>query len=267
MTLKIKVPGSCGEFVQGFFDGAPILITCPIEKFSTVEISDEFGGIEGLGEKSLLMMKKTLEFFEIKNFNFGMKLTSELLRGKGMASSSADLAAVAKSVALFFEKNISNEKIAELATSIEPTDGIFFGGVVAMNPVNGELLKKIFVPENYAVAIFDYGGEVDTLKFNRRSNFQISSLDDYLNFELVEKSALANQEILYKKNLREIISFSKSLGAVTVNAAHSGTVTGIFFQRDDKNIDAKISEITRRFDFIKFLTKTHLTGGGFYEEV
>jgi L-threonine kinase len=213
------------------------------------------------------MLKKTLELFEIKNFNCGMKLTSELPHGKGMASSSADLAAVAKAVALFFGKEISAEKIAALATSIEPTDGIFFSGVVAMNPVTGQFLKNILVPENYAVAIFDYGGEVDTLKFNRRSNFQIAALDENLSLELVEESALFNQQILYKKNLREIISFAKNIGAVTVNAAHSGTVIGIFFHNDDKNINAKISEIERRFEFIKFLTTTHLTGGGIFEKV
>lgn len=250
MKLKIKMPGSCGEFVQGFFNGAPTLITCPIENFSTVTISDEFFGVEGLGEKSLAMLKK------FDDFKFGIKLETELPRGKGMASSSADLAAVAKAVALSLGKNISAEEIAELAASIEPTDGIFFSGVVAMNPVTGKFIKNISVPEKYAIAIFDYGGEVDTVKFNRRSNFQIPALDDVLNFEMVEKSALANQEILYKKNLREIISYAKNVGAVTVNAAHSGTVIGIFFHSDDKNTDAKISEIARRFDFVKFLMKT-----------
>lgn len=258
MTLKVKVPGSCGEFVQGFFHGAPILITCPIEKFSTVTISDEFFGIEGLGEKSLAMLKK------FGACNFGIRLETELPRGKGMASSSADLAAVASAVALFLGKNISAEEIAKLAASIEPTDGIFFSGVVAMNPVTGQFIKNISVPKNLTVAIFDYGGEVDTLKFNRRSNFQISALDDVLNFKMVEKSALANQEILYKKNLREIISYAKSIGAAAVNVAHSGTVIGIFFHNDDKNIDSKISEIARRFDFIKFLMKTNLIGGGIY---
>ena len=266
MNLKVKVCGSCGEFIQGFFYGAPTLITCPIEKFSTVEISDEFFEIEGLGKKSLSMLKKTLEILEIKNFNCGIKLKSELPHGKGMASSSADLAAVAKAVALFFGKNITAEKIADLAASIEPTDGIFFKGVVAMNPVTGKFLKNISVPENFSIAIFDYGGVVDTLKFNRRSNFQILAIDDILNFELVEKSALVNQEILYKKNLHEIISFAKILNAVTVNVAHSGTVIGIFFHNDDLNVDAKISEIERRFDCIKFLTKTKLIDGGFYFE-
>ena len=253
MKLTVKVCGSCGEFVQGFFHGSPMLITCPIEKFSTVTISDEFCGVEGLGEKSLLMLKK----FNLPK-SFGIKLESELPRGKGMASSSADLAAVAKAVALSFGKNIS----AEISASIEPTDGIFFSGVVAMNPVTGEFIKNISVAEKYAIAIFDYGGEVDTVKFNRRSNFQIPALDDVLNFEMVEKSALANQEILYKKFLAEIISFAKNIGAVTVNVAHSGTVIGIFFHNDDLNIDKKISEIARHFDFIKFLMKTNLIDGG-----
>ena len=257
MTLKVKVCGSCGEFVQGFFQGAPILITCPIEKFSTLTISDEFSGVEGLGEKSLAMLKK----FPL-SAKFGIKLESELPRAKGMASSSADLAAVAKAAALFLRQDISAAQIAKLAASIEPTDGIFYSGVVAMNPVTGDLIKNISVPEKFIVAIFDYGGEVDTLKFNRRSNFQIPALDDVLNFELVEKSALANQEILYKKNLPEIISHAKNIGAVTVNVAHSGTVIGIFFHNDDLNVDAKISEIVRRFEFIKFLTKTKLTDGG-----
>ena len=261
MNLKVKVCGSCGEFVQGFFNGEPILITCPIEKFSTVTISDEFGGVEGLGEKSLTMLKK------FGDFKFGIRLETELPRGKGMASSSADLAAVAKAVALSFGKNISAEEIAKLAASIEPTDGIFFSGVVAMNPVTGKFLKNISVAEKYAVAIFDYGGEVDTVKFNRRSNFQISTLDDVLNFEMVEKSALANQEILHKKFLAEIISYAKNIGAVTVNVAHSGTVIGIFFHNDDLNIDKKISEIARHFDFIKFLMKTKLADGGIYAEI
>lgn len=262
MTLKVRVPGSCGEFVQGFFDGAPILITCPIEKFSTVTISDEFSGISGLGEKSLAMLKK----FELPR-NVGIKLESELPQGKGMASSSADLAAVAGAVALFLRQKVSAEKISKMAASIEPTDGIFFNGVVAMNPITGAFVKNISLAEKYAVAIFDYGGEVDTLKLNRRSNFQLPTLDEILNFELVEKSALANQPILYKKNLREIISFAKNLGAVTVNIAHSGTVIGIFFRSADKNIAAKISEIARRFDFINFMTKSKLTDGGIYDGI
>ena len=266
MNLKIKVPGSCGEFVQGFFHGEPILITCPIKKFSTVEISDDFFCVEGLGEKSLLMLEKVLSCLQVDK-NFGLRLTSELPQGKGMASSSADLAAVAKAVAIFFGRELSAEEISKLATEIEPTDGIFFDGIIAMNPITGKFIKKIKLTEKFLIAIFDYGGEVDTVKFNRRSNFQIYELGETLNFELVEKSALANQEILYKPQLKEITRFAKSLGAVTVNVAHSGTVIGIFFRATDKFINKKISEIAEKFDCIKFLTKTELIDGGFYGKI
>ena len=263
MFLKVKVPGSCGEFVQGFYHGEPILITCPIKKFSAVEVSDEFFCLEGLGEKSLLMLEKVLDFLKLER-NFGVKLTSELPKSKGMASSSADLAAVAKAVAKFFKTDLSAEKISEFAAEIEPTDGIFFEGIVAINPVTGKFIKKILLPDKLLVAIFDFGGEVDTVNFNRRGDFEISELDDNLNFDLVEKSAFANQKILYKPHLEEIIKFAKNLNAATVNVAHSGTVAGIFFHATDKFIDKKIAEIQNRFDCIKFLTKTELIGGGFY---
>ena len=266
MNLKIKIPGSCGELVQGFYHGEPILVTCPIKKFSTVEISDNFFCAEGLGEKSLQMLNKILDFLHAEQ-NFGLRLTSQLLHGKGMASSSADLAAVAKAVALFFGRELSAEKISQLAAEIEPTDGIFFDGIVAMNPVTGKLIKKIYLPGKFVIAIFDYGGEIDTVKFNRRSDFQIPELADNLNFDLTEKSAFANQAILYKPHLEEIINFSKNLGAVTVNVAHSGTVIGIFFYVTDKFIDKKISEIAAKFDCIKFLDKVDLIDGGIYGQI
>ena len=264
MFLKVKVPGSCGELVQGIYHGEPILITCPIKKFSTVEVSNEFFSVEGLGEKSLKMLEKVLNFLQVEK-DFGIKLTSELPKSKGMASSSADLSAVAKAVANFFCRDISAEKISEFAAQIEPTDGIFFQGVVAMNPVTGKFIKKINLPEKFVIAIFDFGGEVETVKFNKRSDFEILQLEKNLNFDLVEKSALENQKILFKPHLEEIINFAKNIGAVTVNVAHSGTVAGIFFRKQDKFIDKKIAEIQNKFDCIKFLTLTEMIGGGFYE--
>lgn len=267
MRVTVKVSGSCGEFVQGFYRGEPILITCPVEIFTAVTVSDEFGGFEGFGVKSLSMYAKTLKYLGVSEFGYGMRLTSGLSRGKGMASSSADLAAVAKAVAISVGSDLSADEIAHLAASIEPTDGIFFDGIVAMNPITGRFVKNIRVPENYVIAIFDYGGEVNTVELNCRSDFQITELDDELNFDLVEESARANQQILYKRGLDDITKFAKVLGAVTVNVAHSGTVIGIFFHETDSDVDAKIREIARRFGFVKFMTKTHLTGGGIYAEI
>lgn len=257
MKFVVKMRGTCGELAQGFYRGEPILITCPIEKFSTVTVSDKFAGVEGLGSKSLTMLEKVLKRFGVREFKFGVRLTSELPRGKGMASSSADLAAVAQAVALSLGKKLSPDELGKLCASIEPTDGIFYSGVVAMNPLTGRLVKKIRAQEKFQIAIFDYGGEVDTLKLNRRSDFELPALDDVIDFALTEKSALANQSILPKRELYELMNFSKTLGAVAVNVAHSGTVAGIFFRADDF-VEEKISAVPRRFDFLQFLTLTRL---------
>ena len=258
MTIAVKMRGTCGELAQGFFRGEPILITCPVEKFSTCVVSDEFSGVEGLGSKSRTMLEKVLTLLDVRDFPFGVRLTSELPRGKGMASSSADIAAVAQAVGLSLGKNFSPEELASLCTQIEPTDGIFFAGVVAMNPLTGRLVKKIRAQEKFLIAVFDYGGTVDTLTFNRRSEFVFPALDDEINFALTEKSALANQKILPKRGLRELMEFAKGLGAVAVNVAHSGTVVGIFFHADEKFVDEKISAVRKKFDCMKFLTLTRL---------
>lgn len=257
MTITVKMRGTCGELSQGFYRGEPILITCPIEKFSTVTISDEFAGVEGLGEKSLAMLDKILKYFRA-DFKFGLRLTSELPRGKGMASSSADLAAVAQAVANFLGKTLSPAETGRLCAKIEPTDGIFYEGVVVMNPLTGQLIKKIHVEEKFPIAIFDYGGEVNTLKFNRRSDFEFPTLDDRINFEFIKKSALANQKILPKRGLEELMNFAETLGAVAVNVAHSGTVTGIFFRENDSRVEEKIAAVQSKFDFLKFLMLTRL---------
>lgn len=258
MTTTVKMRGTCGELAQGFYRNEPILITCPIEKYSTAVVSDEFAGVDGLGSKSKKFLDNVLKIFGVADFKFGVRLTSELPRGKGMASSSADMAAVAQAVALSLGKNFSPNELGKLCTEIEPTDGIFYAGVVAMNPLTGRLVKRIWAQEKFQIAIFDYGGEVDTLKFNRRGDFEFPALDDEINFELVKNSALANQKILYKRGLEELINFAKDLEAVAVNVAHSGTVAGIFFHEDDLHVAEKISAVQNKFDFLQFMMLTRL---------
>lgn len=258
MKIVVKMRGTCGELAQGFYRGEPILITCPIEKFSTATISDEFAGVEGLGSKSRAMLDNVLKIFGAEDFKFGVRLTSELPRGKGMASSSADIAAIAQAVALSFGKKFSPAELGKLCADIEPTDGIFYGGVVAMNPLTGQLVKKIRVQEKFQIAVFDYGGEVDTLKFNRRSDFKFPTLDEKFDFALMKKSALANQSVLPKRGLLELMNFVDELGARGVNIAHSGTVAGIFFHAEDSRVEEKISAVLKKFDFLQFMTLTRL---------
>lgn len=258
MKIIVKMRGTCGELAQGFYRGEHVLITCPIEKFSTAVVSDEFAGVFGLGLKSRAILDKVCGGRE---FKFGLRLASELPRGKGMASSSADMAAVAQAVALSLGRRLSPGELGKLCASIEPTDGIFYPGVVAMNPLTGRLIKNIRAQERFQVAVFDYGGTVDTvdtLKLNRRSDFEFPTLANEIDFTLTERSALANQSILPKRGLEDLMTFAKDLGAVAVNVAHSGTVAGIFFHAEDSHAKDKVAAVRRRFDFLDFMTLTRL---------
>ena len=259
MQISIKVPGSCGELFQGIYDNQPILITCPINIFSKVIVSDEFTGIYGLKTKSQIMLKQVLNFIGIKDFPFGIKLESDLPIGKGMASSSADLAAVAKAVSTAFDYELTAEEICKLAAKIEPTDATFAEGIVISNPVTGEILQRVNPLPNYNIAIFDFGGVVNTLELNRRSNLMISNLPQTITSELMIRSAIANQDILFKPHIEEIIDFALSNGAFSVNVAHSGTVIGIFF--DDL---FNVQSLSEYFNHIKLMTIAQLIDGGFY---
>ena len=265
MKLIVKVPGSCGELAQGMLDNKPFLITCPINLFTTVTISDEFKGRIKMGWKSKLMLKRTLEYFDRRKFNFGIAVESELPHSKGMASSSADIAAIAKAAALSLGNDLTAVEIANLATSIEPTDGIFYNGIVVMNPVSGKMLHRFDNVPEYKIAVFDFGSKVNTLDFQRRSNLYLKEIPSTLDLNLATTSALANQNILYKDKLQEIIQLAKSLGALGVNAAHTGTVIGIIFPEDIDLVDVELRSniISNAFPHIKFIKAVNLISGGF----
>ena len=266
MRLTIKVPGSCGELVQGMLKGEPFLITCPINIFTTVTISDEFSGKFGLGWKAETMLKKTLTYLGYDNdFNFGIALESKLPLGKGMASSSADIAAVAKAVALSLGTDITAEDIAALATTVEPTDGVFYNGIVAMNPVTGYIFRNFEPLSEYKIIIFDFGGEIDTLGFKRQSNFHLTELPQHIDISMATTSSLANQSILYKPQLEDIIHFAKSLGALAVTTAHTGTVIGVIFAEDTSQLylEQCSTTITQKFTDINYIAAVKLISGGF----
>ena len=128
--VTVRVPGSCGELLQGWHGGEPFLVTCPIARYTTVRASATLQGLVGLGEKSRRALQLYLRGAGIKKLPFGMRLTSELPRGKGMASSSADIAAVLAAASHALGQLLAPEAILRLAVQVEPTDAVFMPGIV-----------------------------------------------------------------------------------------------------------------------------------------
>ena len=130
LDVTVRVPGSCGELLQGWHHGEPFLVTCPIARYTTVRAAASLQGLIGLGEKARCALQLYLREAGIEKFPFGMQLTSELPRGKGMASSSADIAAVLAAASQALGQPLAPEAILHLAVQVEPTDAVFLPGIV-----------------------------------------------------------------------------------------------------------------------------------------
>ena len=94
MRIEVKVPGSCGELVQGTAAGVPFLVTCPVNLYTRLILASGERRLAGFGSKAQMALERTLDYLGVKAFPFDMTLQSQLPCGKGMASSSADIAAV-----------------------------------------------------------------------------------------------------------------------------------------------------------------------------
>lgn len=133
------------------------------------------------------------------------------------------------------------------------------------------------------IAVFDYGGTIDTVAFNarrdltllnRKKQARIAEALFYLRKGLLTKnpafigkgatiSAMANQSILHKEGLADVIQIAKEEGAVGVNVAHSGTVLGVLFKKDAcKQYERCIQRVERAVKGLDFYTEANLIAGG-----
>lgn len=281
MVLEVWVPGSCGEIAQGWRDGQPFMVTCPIGLYSRALVTDSTSAKTGFGRKANIALKNTVSFMGFTDFPLGIALESQLPTGKGMAASTADIVAVIQAVATAIDDELAPETLAELAAGIEPTDGVFYPGIVRMNYMTGELLETYGDVPKLIIAMFDTGGTINTVEFHSDYSTNAGNTDSPA--ELLEAvdsltkdfspeniarvatiSARANQKLVEKPQLEEIIDFVKSQGALGVNVAHSGTMMGILFSPDEsmKKVMNVVQLIGEKFPHMEYFETERLISGG-----
>ena len=263
MAYIVSSPGSCGEFIQGYMDGISFMVTCPINRYSYA-MSQFDGPGDRLPKKAALAVKKTLNYLGEEDRDIPIRLKSNILPGKGMASSTADISAVAQAVALSCGKRLPAHEIADIALSIEPSDATFFNGIVRFDHRGGTLIQQIGDCPPLKILIYDCGGEIDTVDFNTRADLvdlqkenekyikialnlfrkgiQNGSIDEIGRASSI--SAFANQKILYKKQLNRFYKVGMQVGGKGIICAHSGTVLGLIVSADGdiENMKQSINE-------------------------
>lgn len=263
-AFSVAVPGSCGELLQGRLDGRDFHISCPVDIFSRAAAFIDGGRprFDSLKPKARLGVMAALRSAPFQLPDLRVELESDLKPGKGMASSTADIAAAAAAVTLASGRNPGEDELARWAVAIEPTDGTLFRGIVGFDHRRGGSLIRLGTAPALKVSYIDTGGSVDTIEFNRsKKNYTRGQLKAIrLAFEMITAglkwrdwrligmastlSARVNQDILPKPALEELIEAAASVGGYGVVVAHSGTVAGILHDhRDASAVTAAIANI------------------------
>lgn len=279
------VPGSCGELVQGTVNGTNFLVSCPVNWYSRVTVllgstlEDDYP-VNRL--KTYQAVRRMLDQKGFSGYGVALDVVSSLPMGKGMASSTADLAAGCFAVAAALKIKPDLGEIADIALEIEPSDATFFPGIVLFDHVRGMLYEELGDAFPLGVIALDFGGVVDTLEFNRRADLPswhrsnesmvgqaielvkagIARKDPVLLGKGATLSALANQGILPKPRLEELIDFTSRHGAYGVNVAHSGTVVGVLVSPGRERDSSLVNSIIKYFPEVEAYYPLELVGGG-----
>ena len=145
-----SAPGTCGELAQGMLDGVVCMVTCPIDLRSTatVQLSPGDGVVQAPSDspKAKLAVQATLTVLGEAKTDARLHLDSPLPRGKGMASSTADVSAAIAATASAAGRELAPEQIAEIALAIEPSDGVMFPGIVLFDHRKGRVSRVLGPP-------------------------------------------------------------------------------------------------------------------------
>ena len=286
-TATARVPGSCGELAQGMLGGDYFLVSCPIDMYATATVAlfPGSGRVDAPADatKARRAVQLTLAHLGRSDLDARLTLSSPLPRGKGMASSTADVSAsiAATAAALGVRTGISPGRIAQIALQVEPSDGVMLPGIAVLDHKRGRVSRTLGAPPPMRVVILDFGGDVDTLAFNGVNR------DDALKrlqpefgeaLTLIEqgirtgsaakigagatRSAIINQCLLYKPQLDAVLRLADDVGAVGVNAAHSGTVLGMLFEDDASLAENAVSHAWKNLFGIRRIYTRRIVGGG-----
>ncbi|SDJ80854.1 GHMP family kinase ATP-binding protein [Natronincola ferrireducens] len=284
-------PASCGELLQGYIEGGEKLISYSINLFSKVTIREDIHTpaekIPAAYSKAYRMLEKVFAYYGYKKKDYQqvrIHINSSIPIAKGMASSTADLAATAIATATYLGKELSEEEVAKLCIDIEPTDSTVFSKITLFDHLKGGVKRQYSNLPPCRVLVLEGKATINTIDFRKIDRTEILKENEGRLMEglaLLEKgiktgdlktigkaatiSSFANEGILPKEGLEEIHHISEAVGAYGINVAHSGSVIGILY--NDKDFDTeKFFHSLKEKDFMKnylsIVSYEIIAGGG-----
>lgn len=245
-NVLIRMPGSCGELVQGLVNGIEVLISYPINLYSYLKISQTEGVLWNQlpmkMQQGMKVLLKELQMGEeiLRSFRFDHQ--SEIPIGVGMASSTADLTLACAGLAYYLGFSLTDMELAKMLVQIEPTDSIIFPEITLFDQNQGQIYQKIGTYPEMGVLALGLESTVDTIEFKKKRLWvpDVSQAYQMVGSGLQRNdlslmglgamlSAVNWQEILPKPRLNEIMDIALVFGCYGIQIAHSGTIVGIMY--------------------------------------
>ena len=251
MEAMTTYPGSIGELVQGDYKGRDVLVSCPINLYTKVKIFESNNPFSKKKyEKASAFAAEILKGWDSYNIidTLDIEISSQIPRGKGFASSTADLCATYYSLLKLFNRKFNEEELIKSCIKIEPTDSIIFNNLTVFDYKNGLYKEQIGKYIEFYILVFEGESVVSTVEFNNRMLPAHKSVEDLIGYlisgvkhnsisqiaEVCSESIIRNQNRLKYDILPEVLKLKQKHGGLGVLGAHSGDMVGIIFDDEEK---------------------------------
>ncbi len=252
-----QCPASCGELIQGWILGSEKLVSCPIAWYSTVEVCQ---GKPLAQERRLAraMVIRVLQHFNCPpdiSRDIRIEIHSTIPVAKGMASSTADIAATAVATAHYLGYALDEDELARLCVSIEPTDSTIFHNPTLFAHNDASVSISCPPSPELDVLVLESQETLLTREYHRRVRLPALLLGAPTLARAWEKvqsgcltnnpatigeaatlSAIASQALLPKPDFAALLALSEACGLYGVNVAHSGSVAGLLLDRNKHDV-------------------------------
>lgn len=243
-----RCPGSCGELIQGWILGSEKLVSCPIDWYSTVEVCD---GIPRADERPLTraMVEALLVHFgfpQALSPTLRIEVDSTLPIAKGMASSTADIAATAVAAAHHLGHSLDETTLAALCVALEPTDSTLFRQLTLFDHHHAGTQIACASAPHFDLLVLESPVLLRTADYHRlpreaalkahagelqqaweKVQTACTRQDACLLGEAATLSAIASQALLPKPGFAALMALVESCDLYGLNVAHSGSVVGL----------------------------------------
>jgi L-threonine kinase len=283
-AVRVALPGTCGELVQGTLAGESCLISCPIDYYSIAEVRFQpWGGwtVPEHAPKTRTALQAGLAYLGRTASGGYVRLQTKLPRGRGYGSSTADIGATLYALGQAAGQELVPSEVARLAVHVEPSDSSLFPGLALWDHRYGHVYEDLGAPPALMVVVLDPGGVVDTLAFNQLDHREVlrqlapqhraafTLLREGLqqgNLEAIgvaaTLSARAHQAILANPLLEPTLTLARDVRALGVCRAHSGTLLGLLLDPKDADVPAITALAARRFAPAVTVFSRPLVSGG-----